>query len=122
MHAMLAAAFVSTGAIFFGVAFFLLRKTRIGIGRLSEPFATFCALVSTMLAAFAIVELTKFGLDWKAEFAELGTGVLLGLGLVSLASIAAAGWLVRRSRRGVSGTGRPSLAFPQGLAISSRRV
>jgi len=113
MHAMLAAVFVSTSAIFFGLAFILLRKTRIGAGRLGEPFATFCALVWTMLFAFAIVELTNFALDWKAEFAELGAGFILGLGLACAASIAATGWLVHWSLQPtVFRTNRPEPAFP----------
>jgi|GEM_PF-3714906 len=112
MHAMLGAVFVSTSAIFFGLAFILLRKTRIGTGRLSEPFATFCALVWTMLAALALVELTNFALDWQAEFAELGAGFILGLGLAGLASIAATGWLVHRSLQDGAGTNGPGPALP----------
>jgi hypothetical protein len=97
MHAIFGAVFVSTSAICFGLAFILLRKTRIGTGRFSEPVATLLALLWTVLAAFALVELSKFGLAWKVEFAELGSGVLLGLLVICLAAFGATGWLVRRS-------------------------
>ncbi|MHA7775800.1 hypothetical protein [Roseibium sp. M-1] len=97
MHALLGTFFIVTSAIYFGLALLLLRKTRIGTGGFSEPVSTFLALTWTLLTAFALAEVTQFGLDWKIELGTLGASVLAGLGATCVAAFAATGWLVRRA-------------------------
>lgn len=85
-------------AFLFGLAFVLLRRLRPDWLQYREPAATAAALVWTTLAAFALVQLTRFCLDWRDEFVAVGLTTLAGLVLACAVAVAAAGWIIRHAR------------------------
>ncbi|MCX2724959.1 hypothetical protein [Roseibium salinum] len=118
MHAITGAVLAAAAAILFGLAYYLFRKSIAGRRIDGEAVVTLVGLVWTTLVAFAIVELTKFASDWRAEAAEVGLPSALALGLLCLAAFALAFKLVRAARK--TRTFAPATQNPDIEAVADR--